>query len=125
MDKYDVFNRQQIISDKALHEFLQEMLFKYNLKKKEVIENANVDMTYGYQIFQGRRSPSREVLLQIAFGFPLTVQETKWLLYYGGVETLYPRIRRDAYLMFALKKKMSLSDVNQYLYDKKQSVLGA
>jgi hypothetical protein len=82
-------------------------------------------MTYGYQIFQGRRSPSREVLLQLAFGFPLTVVEAKHLLYYGGVETLYPRIRRDAYLMFALNKQMSLADVNQYLYEKQQSVLGA
>lgn len=43
------------------------------------------------------------------------VKETKHLLYYGNAASLYPRVKRDAYLMYALHNGFSLYEVNDYL----------
>lgn len=102
--------------DLQLDNYLELLLNKYHKEKKEIIAATSIDLIYGYQIFNGtRKKPSRDFLLQIAFAFPLTVQETKHLLYYGHAKSLYPRIKRDAYIMFALQNQYSIYDTNAYL----------
>lgn len=104
------------LTDKSLSEYLAELLEAHEVSKKGVIERTYIDLIYGYQLFNGtRKKPARDILLQIALAFPLTIEETKHLLYYGGVNVLYPRVRRDAYIMFALHNKYSVQKVNRFL----------
>lgn len=107
----------------TLSEYLKEMLEQYGLNKRDVISRAEIDTIYGYQIFQGKRHPRRNVLLLLAFGMSLTVEETKRLLYYGNAETLYPRVKRDAYLMYALHNRFTVMQANQFLYDHGEKML--
>lgn len=111
------------IDEITLAEYLERMLEKYHLQKKEVIIQAQLDTTYGYQIFQGKKNPTRDVLLKLAFGFPLTVDETKRLLYYGNAGTLYPRVKRDAFIMYALHQKFNVKKANDYLYENNEKTL--
>ena len=125
MDDWESAHGDALIEEKSLSAFLQEMLEKYHLPKTEVIRRANVDTTYAYQIFQGKKkNPSREILLRLSLAWPLTVDETKRLLYYGGAETLYPRVRRDAYLMYAIHNRFSVIETDQYLFEHGEPVLG-
>ena len=48
----------------SLTEQLEQFLEKYNKPKKDVIKDAGLDTTYGYQIFDGRKKPRRDKLLQ-------------------------------------------------------------
>ena len=124
MDGFDTSNDESLIDSMSLSEFLGRMLEVHGTTKKEVILRSNIDKTYGYQIFKGmRKQPSRDRLLCLAFAFPLTVEETKQLLYFGGREILYPRIRRDAYLMFAIHHGLSLIETNLYLEDHGERVI--
>ena len=75
----------------SLTELLAQMLDKHGKSKIDVIKAARLDYTYGYQIFDGRKRPKREKLLQIAFGFPLSLEDTNRLLRAGGVKGLYVR----------------------------------
>lgn len=113
-------SEENSLPERTLSEYLAILLERYNLNKKKIILTANLDITYGYQIFQGIRKPSRENLLKLAFGFPLTVEETKNLLYYGNANTLYPRVKRDAYILFGLHKKYSFQEMNQLLFDQNE-----
>ena len=115
--------KKDSIDEITLAEYLERMLEKYQLQKKEVIIQAQLDTTYGYQIFQGKKNPTRDVLLKLAFGFPLTVDETKHLLYYGNAGTLYPRVKRDAYIMYALHQRYNVKQVNDYLYENNEKTL--
>lgn len=69
----------------SLTETLGQMLEKYSKAKIDVIKAARFDYTYGYQIFDGKKRPKREKLLQLAFGFPLNLEDTNRLLRAGGV----------------------------------------
>lgn len=48
----------------CLTELLEEHIEKYQKPKKDVIRDAGLDITYGYQIFDGRKKPRRDKVLQ-------------------------------------------------------------
>ena len=107
----------------VLSELLVHFLECYNKTKIDVIKDAGLDITYGYQIFDGRKRPKREKLLQLAFGFPLSVEDTNRLLRAGGVNSLYVRNKRDAICMYCLQKKHTLDECNAYLYQMGEQTL--
>ena len=72
------------------------------LVPERVILAAQIDRTYGHQIFNGTRRPSRDKVLQLAFGMGLTLEETQRLLQSAGKSLLYPRLKRDAILIYCL-----------------------
>lgn len=100
----------------SLTEILSQMLEKYKKVRIDVIKTARFDYTYGYQIFDGKKCPKREKLLQLAFGFPLNLEDTNRLLRAGGVNGLYIRCKRDVICMYCLHKGMTLEECNSYLY---------
>ena len=107
----------------SLTELLAQMLDKHGKTKIDVIKAARLDYTYGYQIFDGRKRPKREKLLQIAFGFPLSLEDTNRLLRAGGVKGLYVRSKRDVICMYCLYKAMTLDECNAYLYQMGEETL--
>lgn len=107
----------------SLTDTLGQMLEKYNKAKIDVIKAARFDYTYGYQIFDGKKRPKREKLLQLAFGFPLNPEDTNRLLRAGGVSGLYIRCKRDVICMYCLNKGMTLEECNSYLYQMGEETL--
>lgn len=107
----------------SLTEELEELLEKYQKPKKDVIKDAGLDTTYGYQIFDGRKKPRRDKLLQLAFGFPLTVDDTNKLFRAGGVSSLYVRCKRDTICMYCLQQGMTIDECNALLYQAGEETL--
>lgn len=100
----------------SLAEFLQQMLEKKHLERARVVRMADLNETFGYQIFTGARNPSRNKVLQIAFAMALTLRETDRALTAAGVNTLDPKQRRDAIIIFCIDHGCSLQKVNEELY---------
>lgn len=86
-------------------ELLDKFLTEYEKSKNDVIRDAGIDSTYAYQIFDGRRKPRRDKLLQLAFGFPLTVEQTDDLLRASGIRGLDVRSKRDVICMYCLQQR--------------------
>lgn len=107
----------------SLTEQLEQLLKKYQKQKKDVIKEAGMDTTYGYQIFDGRKKPRRDKLIQLAFGFPLTVEETNKVLRAAGVSDLYVRCKRDTICMYCLQQKMTVDECNTLLYQAGEETL--
>lgn len=106
---------QTELQTKTVAEYLNEMLIQYNLEKCDVNKRADLAGNYLYQVFNGLKSPGRDKLIQIALGFPLTLEETQYLLRLGGHSELYVRNSRDAFLMFAIEKRYEIQRVNALL----------
>lgn len=117
-------NKGEMI-DISLAEYLNELLDKYNLSKGEVLKTAGMsDNNYGYEIFRGvKKSVSRDKLIQLCFGFPLTCDEAQMVLKLGKVGILYPRVQRDAYIMFALSNRYSILQLNDILFEHEEQVI--
>lgn len=117
LEKFEEENDSELCAQ-SVADYLNELLIKYDGKKPEIGKRANLDEGYMYQIFNGRRNAKRDKLLQLAFGFPLTLEETQRLLRLGGYGELYVRRKRDTYLMFALEKGYDVMQTNELLYEK-------
>ena len=94
---------------------LQELLEQVGMSVPEWIAAADISKSYGYQVLRGERIPGRDILLRTALSLGLDLKETQRLLAAGGCGALYPRIRRDAAVIFALNQKMTLLETEELL----------
>ncbi len=102
--------------DISLPDYLARMIEDKGLRKIDVIHAAALNETFGYQIFNGERRPSRNKVLQLAFGLHCTVPETQHLLIHAGLSELYCKNRRDAIILFCLDRSCDLGTADAELY---------
>lgn len=100
----------------TLPDYLQALLREKGLKRPDVIRDANLNATFGYQIFTGTRGAGRDTVLQLAFAMGLTLRETNRLLQAAGLNGLYCKSRRDGIIIFCIEHGASLQEVNEELY---------
>lgn len=96
-------------------QMLLEQIKRAGLSAAEWMAAADVSKSYGYQILRGERVPGRDILLRTALSLRLPLKETQRLLAVGGCGALYPRVRRDAAVIFALNQKMTLLETEELL----------
>jgi hypothetical protein len=100
---------------KTLKNHLNELIFQKELNIPDIIRDSELDKGYVYQIFSGKRTPSRDKLIAIAFGMHLSLDETQTLLKISGNKELYSRQKRDAILMFAFNKNLKIHEADELL----------
>ncbi|MGL4335811.1 MAG: helix-turn-helix domain-containing protein [Turicibacter sp.] len=86
-----------------------------DIKKSVLIEQSDIHRTYGYQILNGTKSPSRDNILKLCIGGCFTVEETNKALTLSGYNKLYAKDKRDSLLIFTLNKQFNLIDTNLFL----------
>lgn len=94
---------------------LRNLLDRADISASDWITAADISRSYGYQILRGERIPGRDILLRTALALHLSVEETQRLLTLGGCAALYPRLRRDAAVIFALNQSLSLLETESLL----------
>ena len=100
----------------TLPEYVNHMLQEKNLKKSVVIKESKMNPTHAYHLFSGKRKAGKDKLLQLAFAMGLTLRESQRLLKIGGGGELYCKSRRDAIMIYALNKEMTLTEVEELLF---------
>ena len=116
-------NKDYMLSDN-LSDLLAALLQSKNLKKSQVIKNAELSEVYGYQIFSGIRIPERKKLLCLAIGMKLNIEETQRLLKCAGYSTLYVKLPFDSIVLYGLCKALSVVQINELLYEYELETLG-
>ena len=91
-----------------LSKYLMELLAQKGLKRAQVVENSGVDKAFVYQIFNGSKRPSRDKLIAITFGMHLNEEETQRVLKIAGLSELYPRVPRDALILFSIQRGVDI-----------------
>lgn len=106
-----------------LHVYLDRIFAESQISRSRCIQDSGLDRTYCYQIFSGRKLPSRDKVLALCFGLALDFEKTQLLLKSTGYTPLYPRNERDSILIFALQRKISVLETNELLQDLGHSLL--
>lgn len=107
----------------SLPSYLKDWLKKKELTKADVVRRSNLNRAYVYQIFLGRKYPSRDKVIALAFGLGLDAEEAQTLLKQAGYRELYPRDPRDALLLYAFSQGQGILEANELLYDHNIEVL--
>lgn len=103
------------INNPTLHTYLSDQIRKRGLQPSDVIQKTSLSKSFVYQVLAGTRVPSRDVLLQLSFLIGMDLEGTQKLLTIAQRGILYPKVRRDAAILFCLNKKFTLEQANDLL----------
>lgn len=103
------------IPDLCFVDYLETLMIQKKITKSQLIQYSNLDRTYGYQILNGTKKPSRIKVIQIALSLQLTYQETNNLLSLSNNGSLYSKVKFDAIILLALKNHYSVMETNLLL----------
>ena len=68
------------VSFPSFSEYITALCTRRGEPSERVINRANIEKSYGHHLFTGRRNPSRDTVLLLAFGFELDYAGTQELL---------------------------------------------
>ncbi len=102
--------------ERDLPGFLEQKLAEKGLRKSAVIREANLNETFGYQIFSGQRGASRDKILALGFALKLDLAEMHKLLNHANLGDLYSKNRRDAIIIFCISHGYTLAHADEELY---------
>ena len=110
-------------SNANAHEMLEDLFNKKNISKASLAKLSGMSEIYLYQVFSGRRNPSRNRLLCLCFGLGATIDETQELLKQCGYAQLYAKNRRDAIIIYGIVNGVDLFAINDKLFEENEDTL--
>lgn len=110
-------------SSKDAAAMLNQLFKKCGLSKAALAKCSGMSDIYLHQIFSGRRNPSRSRLLCLCIGLGASLEETQELLKLCGLAQLYPKLRRDAIIIYGLTHRLSLFSINDSLFSSDEETL--
>lgn len=117
--------RGKEFSSPALRDYLHSLLDARQLTAGKAIQLCNIDRTYGYQMFNGTRTPTRSMLITLALQLRLTEQEAQRLFKLAGRPVLYARNRQDAAVLYCLSHRLTPAQSEELLLELGESGYGA
>ena len=109
----------------AFHVYITGLCSAAGQVPEQVIKRAGIERTYGHQLFNGRRNPSRDKVVQLAFGLELDVDGTQKLLQVAQKSALYPKIKRDAAILYCIQHRKDFLETQSVLQTLELTLLGS
>lgn len=116
-------DNQEHFYSESVADLLGQLFISKNISKAALAKQAGMSEIYLHQIFAGKRNPSRNRLLCICYGLGASTEETQELLKRCGLAQLYPRLRRDAIILYGLVHGISLFEINDKLFMEDEETL--
>lgn len=111
-DKEMIENNAPLELSEALNQYIAEK----KMTKAEVVRTLNVARTYGYQILNGTRPVTRNILIRISLILRLDTDQINYLLRLAEKPQLYVRNDVDARVFYAVKHNMEYFDAMDFIW---------
>lgn len=98
-----------------LSDYLHTLLCEHGMTVIQAVQRCNLERSYGYQLFNGTRRPTRNILLTLAIHLGLSEAETQRLLKLARRPVLYARNRQDAAILYCLNHHLPLAETEELL----------
>ena len=108
----------------AFCEYISSLCKERGEVPERVIKKANIERSFSHAIFRGDRNPSRDTVLQLAFGFGADVDLAQALLRHAGHSLLYPRVPRDTAIIYCLIHGTSFVETQHILMELDLPLIG-
>ncbi len=115
IDSY-IKKNESYFSDQSVARMLKEVYDTRDLTKAALARRAGISEVYLHQVFSGRRNPSRDRLICLCIGLETSLDEAQALLKGAGFATLYPKVKRDAIVIYGLLHHMELDVINEKFF---------
>lgn len=85
-----------------LKNFWDGVVKNSGMSKSDIINKSDFGYVYFYDVINGRKIPSTDKIVRLALATKMTLEQCQTALKYSGKSPLYPRIKRDSVLIFAI-----------------------
>lgn len=116
IDEYLKGNGESFVYDK-IKDFWETAIEKSGYSKSNIINKSDFSYCYFYDVINGRKIPGRDKTIRLILTMHLSVDECQEALRISGRSALYPRIRRDAIILFAISNGYSIYQLSELLAD--------
>jgi len=104
--------------------YLNSIVAEKNMKLADVMRRSGLKKSYFYLLFDGKRdNPTRDVLIQLGFGFQMSFDEVQGFLKRLGAAQLYARIPRDGAIIYAFQHGMDIIECDMLLAENGEALL--
>lgn len=98
-----------------LIDFWGRMIKKSGLSNGNIINRSNYSYYYFYEVISGKKIPSRDKIVSLVLAMHLELEDCQTALKYCGKSALYPKLKRDSILIYAVSHGFSLAETNELL----------
>ena len=109
------FVLDQTYSDNTFAKYINIILEYKKLKKSLIIQKADIERSYGYEILRGEKKPSRDIALRLLIACEICFEDIQHVLKNAGYPVLYAKNTRDAIIIFCIQKKCKVITINETL----------
>ena len=106
-----------------LSEFWNKLFEKCKKTKSDIVNNSDISYIYFYEILQGKKIPSKDKIIRLILAMELGLEDCQEALKYCNQSQLYPRIKRDSYLIYAIEHNYSVFKTQEMLIEAGESEL--
>lgn len=95
--------------------YLFSILGFYHVSTNSLMGNLDMEETAFYEIIDGKTSPNRDQIIQLAKAVYLDIKKTNFLLHFANERVLDPKDPRDGLIIFSIKNHYTLKETNHIL----------
>ena len=109
--------------DPQFKEELYRLLKDRGIEPRDLIAKSGIERSYFYHLLSGQKKPGRNMTIRLGLCLNLNLKEMNHLLQLAGAANLYPRVRRDAALIFAVQNHYTMAETNDLLISAEEEPL--
>lgn len=99
----------------TINEFWEKACEKSGMSKSNIINKSDFNYCYFYDVINGRKIPGRDKIIRLALTMNLSLDDCQQALRLSDKSLLYPRVKRDSVIIYALNNKLSIFQCNELL----------
>lgn len=99
----------------SINEFWESAIRRSKMSKSNIINKADFSYCYFYDVINGRKIPSKDKIVRLIITMGLGVDDCQEALRVSGRSSLYPRVRRDSIIIFAINNSLDIYETSELL----------
>lgn len=98
-----------------LKEFWRQMIEKSGLSKSNIINKSDYSYVYFYDVIAGKKIPTTDKIIRLVLAMHLSLEDCQQALKNCGKAYLYPRIKRDSLIIYAVEHRYTILQTQELL----------
>lgn len=98
-----------------LKDFWERIIKNSGMTKSDIINKSDFSYVYFYDVIAGKKIPTSDKIIRLVLAMHLSLEQCQTALRYCGKSQLYPRIKRDSLLIYAISHGYTVFQTQELL----------
>lgn len=116
-------NNSSSFVNHTLSSFWEDACEKSGMSKSNIINKSEFNYSFFYDVINGRKIPARDKIIRLALTMSLSLDDCQQALRLSDKSLLYPRIKRDSIIIYALNNCLTISQCSELLAKLNEEIL--